>query len=1195
VLSGCLVLPALAVSALFFAAAPAFAAAPETPVVLAPTSVFASTATFSGTLSPEGGVPAEGAYVFLYQQSKAKTGCAGGGVTPGGIPLGSAPEPVNPEPVSGLAPNTEYEVCLQVTNLSTETATSLPIAFKTGAAAPPEAPVAEPPSERKSESATLLGTVNPLAEGEPGTYRFLYRESESEPGKCTGTGEVLTPEEPAPGSSPQPVALAITELKPGRPYTFCLQATNALGESTLSPPRTFNAALPPETPSGEAVEPASVTSSTASVSGLINPAAEGEKGTYRFLYSPSTISCAESGSSAPETPVEYGTGKAEPAQAKLEGLLPGTVYTFCLQATNEAGEPAEGPPVQFKTLPAAPTVSAPTTGPVGSGTAEVSAQVDPGGEPTSYQVQYVTDAAFAAHGFAEPSLAPSSAGEIPAVNHPETVRVTLAGLSPSTGYHFRFIAGNETGKEALGAEGTFTTAAAEGALPDNRAYELVSTGASGEPFLPQYPPSWQSSVLRGKNGTFTFQAAAGGDGVTYESEPGLSGGIGDESGSDQTVALRTASGWQAQDITPEGNATSEPLFQAFSPELSTAILEEPREGARLGAGVTAGCDALDVTAGPAGHRTFAPLYTAAEPGGPCGNPLVAGESTDGKHVIFQTEGALTHGAVAATEIPREHAESGNGHQWGEETGEGCAYGCNLYESGEGGLTLVNQIEEGGVLHQVANATLGGYRRERDGIPDFSHAVSADGSRVFWTDTAPDGEGNPLEEVYVLEDGTREVKVSGPDSQYWTATPDGRYAYYIEDEGFYESQPNHQTPYGRLYRFDTETNTTVALTPAGGEVIAMIGANTTGADGEYVYFVARAVFGTGAAEEPNYYVIHDGETKLVATASSGDVFIGAADRGIVNDVAPWTGALGLRQMQVSPDGTHLVFQTKASLTGFNNESGAEVFVYSAADGRVACVSCDAAGTPPEVNSAGDGEARSGKLAVSAENETYTHRWMSADGSRVFFNTSQSLVPEDRNGVEDVYEWEREGTGSCPVKTPASPVGGCQFLLSGGQSPAPSFFVDADETGDDAFFVHVGNLGAVQANPGHLEVYDARVDGGFPPSSTGCSGAACQGALPPGSPAPSSAPASAVFTGAGNYPPGPPPLKPRVLTRAQLLARALAVCRRAHPRGHARAACERRGRARYGRVRHPAKRSGVRRSVVVKGSATGSNLRARVGGR
>ena len=41
-------------------------------------------------------------------------------------------------------------------------------------------------------------------------------------------------------------------------------------------------------------------------------------------------------------------------------------------------------------------------------------------------------------------------------------------------------------------------------------------------------------------------------------------------------------------------------------------------------------------------------------------------------------------------------------------------------------------------------------------------------------------------------------------------------------------------------------------------------------------------------------------------------------------------------------------------------------------------------------------------------TYMPRMISDDGSRVFFNSFDALVPQDTNGVQDVYEWEAQGT-------------------------------------------------------------------------------------------------------------------------------------------------------------------------------------------
>jgi hypothetical protein len=74
------------------------------------------------------------------------------------------------------------------------------------------------------------------------------------------------------------------------------------------------------------------------------------------------------------------------------------------------------------------------------------------------------------------------------------------------------------------------------------------------------------------------------------------------------------------------------------------------------------------------------------------------------------------------------------------------------------------------------------------------------------------------------------------------------------------------------------------------------------------------------------------------------------------------------------------------------------------------------------------------------------------------------------------------------------------------------LDASPTGDDVFFSTGQSL--VKADPGLVDVYDARVDGGLPeppPPAAGCEGEACQGAYaPPAAPTP----ASSLFQGPGN---------------------------------------------------------------------------------
>jgi hypothetical protein len=191
--------------------------------------------------------------------------------------------------------------------------------------------------------------------------------------------------------------------------------------------------------------------------------------------------------------------------------------------------------------------------------------------------------------------------------------------------------------------------------------------------------------------------------------------------------------------------------------------------------------------------------------------------------------------------------------------------------------------------------------------------------------------------------------------------------------------------------------------------------------------------------------------------------------------------------------------------------------------------------------------------------------------VFFDSTQALVPQDTNGILDAYEWERGGEGSC-----TSPDG-CVFLLSGGTSSDASYFVDASASGNDAFVVTRARLVPQDQNENY-DLYDARVGGvNVVSSSAGCA-AGCQGgSVGVGSQGSSVAPSSATFAGPGNL---APPLTPsggavkrraKPLTRAQMLAGALRVCR-AKPK-RSRAGCERQARARYGPKRDRAKKTGL----------------------
>jgi hypothetical protein len=105
-----------------------------------------------------------------------------------------------------------------------------------------------------------------------------------------------------------------------------------------------------------------------------------------------------------------------------------------------------------------------------------------------------------------------------------------------------------------------------------------------------------------------------------------------------------------------------------------------------------------------------------------------------------------------------------------------------------------------------------------------------------------------------------------------------------------------------------------------------------------------------------------------------------------------------------------------------------------------------------------------------------------------------VPRDTNAKQDVYEWEEPGTGDCTQASPAysPPNGGCVSLISSGKSPQDSSFLDASANGEDVFISTSSSL--LPQDPGLIDIYDARVGGGFPQPTQAapCQGEACQGA-------------------------------------------------------------------------------------------------------
>jgi hypothetical protein len=1020
--------------------------------------------------------------------------------------------------------------------------------------------------------ALLEGVVNPDASAakEAGTYQFVYRASST--GECKGAGEVRLPASPAVSMGLAHEELPYEEaggLAPDTEYAACLVVTEpGKTEAAISPVVTFKTRIPPEVP---LARPATeITGTSATLHGLVNPGKEGEAGTVNFVYSPSASEC-EAGVLTTETAETQTFGKAaEIVSTVVSGLLPRTTYAFCVRALNAVFEDSFSAVETFTTGAAPVAVSEESVGKLGSNEATVRAEIAPGGVAATYEVEY------------EPGKR-TPAQSLPASVTAVPVSQRLTGLQPGTEYHFRFIAHSELGA-AEGAEEEFTTPAAvsfgggassgcpnstltgfSAALPDCRAVELVSPANEvGDVYDP-------GESLREEDITTArpFRAAAGGGTLAYLADPGPVGGDGSSAKGrgNEYLAIRGPlsgpQGWETSDITPpiaeEENASFEREYVSFSDDLSVGLVasEAPLLAANPSPQGPPGCQVLYSRNSGAGlGGEFHALFTETQTPGQCGEIQNSAEGRDG-YLIFTGESADHAQKFFQTPIPLTQAAT-----------EAELLGGNLYDSLDDGLSQVNQLPGGGV---DPNATFGGPSELLQNPPDLSRAISADGSRVFWS-TLELGENASEQRVALPQALYAREQPSSPSAStvqldtaqsgasgasggglFRTASSDGSKVFFTDCKRLTvdsTADPSEGCQTGSdLYEYDFTrpvgerlTDLTVdrdAGDALGANVRGVIGASE---DGSYVYFVAGGTLESATnsrMEGPealgdNLYVEHYGggewETpRFIAALAAHDNEVGfglnspfAAGGRVYGD---WRPNLGSRTAEVSSDGHHLVFQSSRRLTGYDTgvpavekiepalheEIQSEVFVYSAGTGDLSCASCDPTGAPFGRQNVAQHYEPAAYLPVSSSN-TFMERWMNAEGTEVFFDSSQPLISGDSNGVQDVYEWKADGTSGCPAG--AGEFGGCVFLLSGGESSDFSFLVDVSENGEDVFITHRGQLDGVGPRDDKVHMYDVRVDGGFPDIALACTGTGCQG-VPPAPPS-FVTPSSVTFSGAGNFP-------------------------------------------------------------------------------
>jgi hypothetical protein len=758
-------------------------------------------------------------------------------------------------------------------------------------------------------------------------------------------------------------------------------------------------------------------------------------------------------------------------KAEAEGLEAGTVYRYRLVGENENGENTSEV-ASFTTH--GPRVAGESVSEVAGSAATLTGLVNPRGEATVYRFQYLTQGVFENVGWGGAVEAPVGGTPAGSGTSAIEVRQRVEGLSAGVTYRFRLVASNAGGEASglgvrfatLGATPVFGPCPNDGfrnggssaSLPDCRAYEQVS------------PVEKSGTNIEGE---FNAVAVApNGEAITFYTSAGLP-----NSDAAQTfpsyMASRAADGtsWSTQDLLPPPSSGWRAVIVGWNEELSEAYSWVTGKGAPLGLIGRSTSDGsireLGHTSNLAGDSPFA----------------FAGASTGGGIAVVESSA----GGVAGL-TPQDAAGKQNAYIYDRQSGRLMLVGVMNDGTAPSGGSMAGPYD----WYSTGSTTgLGGAAHNY--YTKAMHVISTDGHRVFFT---AGGTGqlylrqNPLaaqsamngEECTEAVTKACTIRISAPEdgvpdpgtpAAFLGASSVGSVVYFL-DSGKLTSDATGGSG-ANLYSYDVDSG---ELTDLSVDSTDLNGARVEGAlgisdDGSHAYFVAAgAIDGTGASQAPG------GETNLYAVAGSAVSFIARLGSGEAEarNWIPRSRQGGeettTHTSRVSGgEGGTLLFTSSRQLTSYDNDGQDEIYLFRSGEG-LNCISCNPTGEAP-AGPAGVQQMPHQAAAPKLLSAIMT-RNLSTDGRRVIFDSADRLVAADKNNVNDVYEWEEEGEGSCESN---AENGGCIYLISGGAEGAePSYFAGADEKGKEVFFFTTDQLVA-QDRDQLDDIYDARVEGGI----------------------------------------------------------------------------------------------------------------------
>jgi Tol biopolymer transport system component len=662
------------------------------------------------------------------------------------------------------------------------------------------------------------------------------------------------------------------------------------------------------------------------------------------------------------------------------------------------------------------------------------------------------------------------------------------------------------------------------ALPAGRVYEMVSPLYKGG-----YGVAGESASV-----------ATNGDRVQFNSLGGFAGILsGSGTGGNAYLARREESGWSTEALQPPFGSVAD-LSETLDYTLGNGTLA-PNAGAAQNVGTV---DEFQL------HNNLEP--NSATSWAVVGMPL---EKVDGKPLEAIEEGAsgdFCHIIVGETEGPLLQVAVNTSAQIYD-----LSRGC---DGTPPSLRLVASNNQEGLLNRSGCAietTVGAGAGLVPGEQESKiNPVADDGREIFFSTIVNKGVGvcgAPRIQLFVRLGGERTVEVSRPlqagsfggcgegggaaeipgevpcpgatsraNSYFKGASEDGSRVFfttaaklvsgdtdtgsdlYLANIGCPESEPTCDVAQRRITSL-----VQVSASALPGESADVLGVSRIAPDGSRIYFVARGVL-TGMANENGqkavkgadnlyFYDFTNGALRFISDLCSGPELSGSTEDvqcphdlnavGQRNDTELW-GSVIPEAQSAGQDAHILVFSTYAKLLSNDTDNARDIYRYDADTETLERVSVGESGfgangnsndTSEEPNRA-DAGIRFGHIGGDAhvlEQHELRTRAVTERGTQIVFTTSGALSPRATNGLVNVYEWN-EGKVS---------------LISTGTAEQSDRDAVIVPDGRDLFFTTSQGL-VREDTDGFLDVYDARVNGGFGSVSAPrqpCQGDACQGPL------------------------------------------------------------------------------------------------------